>query len=330
MLMHDHMEVATHIEGLYDAIIQPRVDGFLTSIDYDGGEKVSKGDKLFTIDPASLSTELYQARASLESARASEILAERNFERALPLADIDAISESDLDQYRARYKAAKANSASAEQALRNAEINMGYTEIFAPISGIASKTQASTGDYVGPTTAISELTTIEYTDTVTVNISIPSAIYLKHLSASDSESYNNANMLSNIELTLSDSTSYPHKGEYLYTKQDSPTASSSVVIVAKFANPTLLLKDGMFARVTCDIGQSRLCTVIPQEAVSQMQGINSVWVVDDNSTANYRVVELAKRQGGMWEVVKGVAPGEKVVTAGGLKLRNGEKVTLKK
>ncbi len=322
----DKLEVATKIEGLNNAVIQPRVDGFLTAIAYDDGMPVKRGQLLFQIDPASLSTSLYSARASLESARASEILAERNYQRALPLSQIDAISQSDLDQYRATYKAAKASTKSAEEALRSAELNIGYTDIYSPIDGIAEACSATVGDYVGPSTLQNKLTTISYLDTVVVNIAIPTATYLKHISASQGQSYDNSSLLSNISLILSDSTLYDHKGEYYYTKKDTPSTTSSVIIVAKFPNPELKLKQGMFSRIRCDIGSTKECIVVPQSAVSQMQGINSVWLVEKDSIATYRQVKLAGRDNGLWVIEQGVNAGDEVITAGGLKMHNGAKV----
>ncbi len=322
----DRLEVASKIEGLNNAVIQPRVDGFLTTIAYDDGMPVKRGQLLFQIDPASLSTSLFSARASLESARASELLAQRNYERALPLAQIDAISQSDLDQYRATYKAAKASTKSAEEALRSAELNIGYTDIYSPLDGIAEACSATVGDYVGPSTLQNKLTTISYLDTVVVDISIPTATYLKHVEGKQGQSYDNSSLLSNITLVLSDSTIYNHKGEYYYTKKDTPSTTSSVVIVAKFANPELKLKQGMFSRVRCDIGSARECIVVPQSAVSQMQGVNSVWIVAKDSTATYRQVKTAGRRDGLWIVEQGVEPGDEVITAGGLKMHSGAKV----
>ncbi len=320
---YDKINFTTRIEGIRSAVIQPRVEGFLVATHYQGGMPGKRGDLLFTIDPSTYATSLLSARASLESARADEILAQRNYERAAPLAEIDAISQSDLDQYRATYKSARASTKSAEEALRSAELQIGYTKIYAPISGIASKTTATTGDYIGIGTEISQLATIAQCDTVVVELAIPTSKFLKYNS---SESFNNPNLLSQITLTLADSTLYNFEGEYYYTLAQSPSSSSTVVVAAKFPNPDLKLKDGMFARVTANIGQLRPRVVVPRTAVSQLQGVNSLWIIQADSTAQWRKVELGGSYNGQWEILEGVEPGESVVVSGTLKLHNGVKV----
>lgn len=323
-LIYDRMNFATQIEAIRSAVIQPRVDGFLVATHYQGGMPVRRGDLLFTIDPSTYATSLLSARADLEKARAAEVLAKRNYERAAPLCEIDAISESDLDQYRATYKSARAKTKSAEEALRSAELQIGYTKIYAPISGIATKTTATKGDYIGLGTQVSELCTISQCDTITVELAIPTAKYLTH---STGGSFANPDLLTDIALTLADSTLYPLAGEYDYTLTQSPSASSTVVVVAKFPNPDLKLKEGMFARVSANIGKPRESLLVPRVAVSQLQGVNSLWVVQADSTAQWRKVDLGSSYDGMWEILSGVEQGERVVVSGALKLHNSVKVT---
>ncbi len=324
--LYNSINIASQIKGINNAVIQPRVNGFLLATHYQGGMPVKRGELLFTIDPSTFSTTLYSAKASLESARASEVLAQRNLQRAEPLAAIEAISQSDLDQYRATYKAAKATTKSAEEALRSAQLEIGYTKIYAPINGIAAKTSASVGDYIGPGTLESELCTISQTDTVCVELPIATSKYLNYISGKTSGTFNNETLLSDISLTLPDSTIYAYPGQYYYTLQDTPQASSTVVIVAKFANPELRLKEGMFARVRANIGERMACITIPKTAVNQLQGVNSVWVVKRDSTAQWREVTLGNSLGDSWAIVSGIDEGEQVIVSGSLKLHNGVKV----
>ncbi|MFR9503730.1 MAG: efflux RND transporter periplasmic adaptor subunit [Rikenellaceae bacterium] len=324
--LHSQITVASQIKGLNNAVIQPRVNGFLVATHYQGGVPVKRGDLLFTIDPSTFATTLYAAQAALESAIASEVLAQRNFERAEPLAKIDAISQSDLDQYRATYKAAKASTKSAQESLRSAELEIGYTKIYAPIDGIAAKTTASIGDYIGPGTLQSELTTISQVNDIYAEVAIPTSKYLSYITEGVDGSYDNSTLLSDIKLTLPDSTTYEHQGEYYYTLMDTPTSSSTVVIAVKFPNPTLLLKEGMFARITANIGKRKALVVVPRIAVSQLQGVNSIWVIKADSTAEWRAVDLGGTFGSMWNITSGVEAGERVVVSGGLKLHNGMKV----
>lgn len=151
------MSFIGYLESNYDAVIQPRVNGYLASKRYENGMPVKKGQLLFTIDPVQLSTTMLAAEAALQSARAQEIEAKNNYERAVPLSKINAISRSQLDQYTAQYEAAAAAVRSAEQTLRNAQLEVGYTNLYAPIDGIIEHTPAHVGDYVGPGTQFSEI-----------------------------------------------------------------------------------------------------------------------------------------------------------------------------
>ncbi|MFI3294586.1 MAG: efflux RND transporter periplasmic adaptor subunit [Rikenellaceae bacterium] len=322
----DQITTATQIESLYHVIIQPRVDGFLESINYDEGMPVKKGDLLFRIEPGSFATALYSAKADLESALARELAAKNDFDRALPLSKINAISQSDLDQYTATYRAAKAASEVARQNIESAQLNIDYTQIYAPIAGLIAKTNANQGDYVGPSTKLSDLTTISYTDTIMVNIAIPTSKYLSHIPDHEQGTYDNRNLLSNIRLTLADSTIYPHQGEYHYTKKNTPKNSSTIVIVAKFPNPQLRLKEGMFAKVTANIGEEQEKILVPQSAISQVQGVNSLWMVTPDSTARFQKVTLGETQGDQWIIEQGIEPNQMVISSGAIKMHNGAKV----
>lgn len=168
-----------YLSSNFDAVIQPRVNGFLASRHFSSGMPVRRGQLLFRIDPEQLSTSMLAAEAQLESARAQAVEARNNYERAVPLARINAISQSQLDQYTAQYRAAEAAVRSAEQALRNASLNVGYTELRSPIDGIAAHAEAHVGDYVGPGTQFNVLTTVSNTDTVSVDVAIPMSQYLR-------------------------------------------------------------------------------------------------------------------------------------------------------
>ena len=321
----NRMSFVSRIESNFDALIEPRVNGYLVNRYFNSGMPVKKGQLLFTIDPNLLSTTLLSAQAALESARAREISARNDYERAVPLARIDAISRMQLDQYTAEFAAAQAAVRSAEQQVRNAQLQVGYTRIYAPIDGIIAATNAHMGDYVGVGTQFSVLTTISNIDTVAVNVAIPMAQYLR-FAGSRPSIYENEGLLSDITLSLADGTVYPARGSYAYTQKDVSSTMGTIVLVVKFANPDYMLKPGQFARVTTDVGPALPYVVVPQRAVTQMQDIGSVWVVGRDSTAQYRRVELGRVEGDRWCILSGVAAGEWVVTAGIQKLHDGQKV----
>lgn len=319
------MQFIAPIAANYSATIQPRISGFLLSSSFKNGMPVKRGDLIFTLDDAPQRANRLAAEAALSSAKAKAAEAKRNYERAIPLARINAISQTQLDQYTAENLAAIASVKSAEQTLRNAHLDESYTRIYAPISGIISTSAATAGDYIGPGTQFSTLTTIQNIDTVGVDLAIPMREYLA-LSGRKEFSYDNASLLSNIRLRVADGSEYPEKGFYQYTRQSIASEMGTIVLVVGFRNPDYALKVGQFARISASIGGEKERIVVPQRAVSQIQDISSVWVIRPDSTAEYREVKLGDTAGEWWIVESGVAKGEVVATTGLQKLRNGMKV----
>lgn len=321
----NRMSFIGYLSSNFDAVIQPRINGFLLSKRFSNGMPVKRGQLLFTIDPDQLSTTMLAAEAALQSAKAQALEAQNNYERAVPLAKINAISQAQLDQYTAQYKAAEASVRSAEQTLSSARMNVGYTELRSPIDGIIEHTAAHVGDYVGPGTQFSVLTTVSNIDTLTVDVAIPMSQYLR--CAGDRTSiYDNEGLLSDIRLVLADGSRYPLEGIYDYTRKDVSSTTGTLVVVVMFPNPDESLKPGQFARVEANVGPVRPRVVVPQQAVSQAQDISSVWVVEADSTVQYRRVTPGDTYGAMWCIDEGLDRGEQVVVAGQQKLHNGAKV----
>lgn len=321
----NRMSFIGYLSSNFDAVIQPRINGFLASKEYENGMPVKRGQLLFTIDPAQLSTTMLAAEAALASARAQAAEARNNYDRAVPLARLDAISQAQLDQYTAQYKAAEATVRSAEQTLSSARMNVGYTELRSPIDGIIEHTAAHVGDYVGPGTQFNVLTTVSNTDTLTVDVALPMAQYLRYAGPRKSL-YDNEGLLSDIRLTLADGIVYPLEGIYDYTRKDVSNTTGTLVLVVMFPNPDQTLKPGQFARVEANVGPVLRRIVIPQQAVSQTQNINSVWIVGPDSTAHYRRITPGDTYGALWCVDEGLQAGEWVVVAGQQKLRDKQKV----
>ena len=321
----NRMEFIGYLASNFDAVIQPRVNGYLLTKQFANGMPVKRGQLLFTIDPDQLSTSMLAAEAALQSARAQAVEARNNYDRAVPLARINAISQSQFDQYTAQFRAAEAAVQSAEQALRNARMNVSYTELRSPIDGTISNTSAHVGDYVGPGTQFTVLTTVSNTDTMTVDVAIPMLQYLR-LAGGSTSLYDNEGLLSDIRLTLADGTQYPGEGFYSYTRKDIPNATGTLVLVVAFPNPDGTLKPGQFARVAANVGPVRPHVVVPQRCVIQSQGQASVWVVGPDSTVRYRHIEPGGTYGDMWCIDRGLQAGEAVVANGVQKMRDGAKV----
>lgn len=325
-LLPTPMTFTGQLSSNYSAVIQPRVSGYLTAKNYEKGMPVRRGQLLYTIDPSQINTQLLAAEASLNAARATAIEARNNYERAVPLAKIEAISQSQLDQYTAAYKSATASVKSAEQQLRNARLESGYTRIYSPIDGIIGQTSASVGDYVGVGTEFSVLATVENIDTVSVNLSIPVSEYLALRPTDSLPSYDNSRLLSNIRLRLADRTLYPYEGKYSYTEQDVGSQTGTIVIVVNFPNPAHLLKAGQYARLSADVGTPQPSILVPQRAVVQSLDRTSVWVVSADSTLAFRDVTLGATVDSLWIVRQGLNAGEMVLVDGIQRARSGERI----
>lgn len=308
------------------AVIQPRVNGFLLTKNYGDGMPVKRGELLFTIDSRELMSSQLSTEAELESARAQLLEARNNYERAKPLAKIEAISQSQLDSYAAQYAAAKAQVSSLEQSLKSAKLQVGYTRIYSPIDGIAAASSSNPGDYVGPATKFDVLTTISRSDTMTFEIDLPMREYLE-LKGVDRQSFENSDFVKSVKMQLQDGRHYPYSGSYDYTIKSINPSEGSIAIVVKFANPDYWLKDGEYARVTVEMGTPQRVVTIPAVAISQNQGAEFVWVVKADSTLEYRAVKMSRVVGDTAIIESGLKAEERVLTTGLQKVKSSQKIT---
>ncbi len=327
------MEFVGQTDGTQSALLQPRVNGYLLAMHYRRGMPVHRGQLLFEIDPGEAQAGVRAAEASLASARAQLVQAANDHERAVPLAAINAISRSQLDMYSARLEAARAGVEVALSQLHDARLALGYTKIHAPIDGIIGVDDLSLGEYVGPGTRHAVLNTISRTDSVRVEIALPVARYLEiaeHIRATGGKihpAYQNRELLSNVRMTLPGGGLYPWPGRYLHTAQSVGAGMGTIALTVIFPNPEGLLKAGEYARITADVGPPRRSVLVPQRAVSESQGVSSVWVLKADSTVEYRRVTPA----GTWNryriLTGGIEAGEAVLTSGQQKIRQGMKVS---
>ncbi len=312
----------------HDVTIQPRVSGYLLSIHYQQGMPVRKGQLLFRLDSNPMQVEVTRAQAALASAKSQLVEAQNNYNRSVPLARINAISQSALDQATATLASAQANLRSAQAALRSAELDLSYTTIYAPTDGVIGETVGSVGDYVGVGTNNPVLNTISNIDSIYVYISIPTAKYLSIVERDslDRPLYDNMGLLTDVDMTLADGTLYPYKGEYKFTERAVNSQTGAVVIRVLFPNPERYLKPGQYVKINADVGGGTGTVLVPQRAVMQSQGVNSVYVVGRDSTVQYRKVTLGDTYGTEWGILDGLQPGEMVLTEGLLKVRSGMKI----
>jgi RND family efflux transporter MFP subunit len=322
-----HEGVAT-LEGFITANINAQVQGYIISRDYKEGSLVKKGDLLFQIDPRPFEATLDQAKGNLAVAQSNQTKADADVKRAIKLFQEKVISDQERDTYTNSASSTKANVQAAEAAVRTAEINLGYTKIIAPIDGIVGIATAHVGDLVGPGTG--PLTSISQVDPIKAAVNIGEQSFTEfitdHPDPDERERY-----LQGLEfdLALADGSPYPHKGQFYAEDRNLDPKTGSIRMEFTFPTPGNRLRPGQFGKVRAVIKVAKGALVIPDPAVTELQGNRLVAVVDGGNKIAMRPVKLGERSAGMWQVIDGVKPGEKVVVQGLMKVPPGSTVTVK-
>lgn len=322
------MTFACQTYGLREIKIEPRVAGYLREIGYEEGMPVRKGQRLISIEQDEYLADVASAEASVASAIAQKVNAQNTYNRYLPLAKRNAISQSSLDSATADLLQASADVKSAKATLRSAQTNLSYTDFYAPFDGIIGATNGSVGEYVGVGTEYEIINTISDLDSIYVHLSIPARIYLTLVQQEflGVQLFDNQHLLSNIRMRLSSGELYPYEGAYKFTERAVNSETGSVVIYVLFPNPERILKSGEYVSVEADLGSMREKMLIPSRAVMQTQGSNGVFTVDAKGVVRYRAVTLGETHGTLWEVLSGLNPQDRVLVEGLQKVHNGETI----
>jgi membrane fusion protein (multidrug efflux system) len=315
--------------GVADIEIRARVNGYLEAIHFREGGRVKKGQLLYSIDKSELLQELTAAQAQLAAAQTQLAYAESDVARYRPLAEMNAVSQRDLDSAVARHEAAIAQVDAAEAGLRLAEIDLSYSEITAPIAGLIGLSQAKVGDYVGQSPNPVVLNTLSDTDPIHVRFPIGEREYLE-LSGRHREADREANRKNakdpRLELLLADGSVHPYKGRIEFIQRNVDASTGTLMLEASFPNPDLVLRPGQYGRVrtVVDVLEDQL--LVPQRSVQELQGEYQVWVVKEDGSVELRHVEMGRRVDWRWVVREGLSPGDVVVADGIQRLRAGVKV----
>ncbi len=302
------------LAGSVDAQIRAQVSGYLMTQAYREGSKVKQGELLFEIDPRPFQAVLAQAEAQRGKT-------ELDVKRLTPLAKEQAVSQEELDD---AVQADKANQAAVDAA----RLNLGFTKITSPIEGIAGIATADVGDLVGPTTG--DLTAVSTVDPIKAYFTVSEQEYLgcPECFACEGACPAKGNV-NGLELILADGSVYPRKGTlYLADRQVDPR-TGTLKVAALFPNPNALLRPGQFARVRAVTRTQRGALLVPQRAVTELQGNYQVAIVGADDTVAIRPVAVGERIGSAWIIRQGVQAGERVVVEGIQKARQGAKVTPK-
>jgi len=328
-------------DGFVNAQIQPQVSGYVVRQDYREGGDVHKGQVLFEIDPRPLQAVLEQAQGQLAQARGNVLqaqaqaqLAALNVQRDTPLAAEHAIAQSQLDTEVKTQQADEATVASqqaavqaAEAAVRQAELNVGFTKVRSLIDGVAGQAAVQVGNLVNTS---SVLTSVSQVNPIKAYFYISEQEYLSL--AAQAKSSGAADLLNSgsaipLKLTLSNDKVYPASGRIIFVDRSVSAQTGSIRMAAAFANPGNLLRPGQFGRISAQTDVLRNAVVAPQRAVTELQGVNQVYVVDAGNVAHVRTVKLGAQVGPNIVLLSGVAAGERVITEGNDKVKDGMKVS---
>jgi RND family efflux transporter MFP subunit len=318
--------VAT-LDGYVNAQIQPQVTGYVIRQTYKEGSFVHKGQILFHIDPRPFQAVLEQANAQLAQTQAQLAKTAMDVDRDTPLAKERAIAQSQLDNDIQANRAAKAAVKAAGAQVEQAQLNLEFTEVKSLVDGMAGIAQVQIGNLVNPTTV---LTSVSKLNPIKAYFSISEQEYIHFADRINADAQKETP--SNgppFELILADGSVYPHKGTGLLANRQVDVSTGSIQIVCSFPNPQNFLRPGQFGRLRAAPEVRRGALLVPQKAVSELQGSYQVAVVGADNKVSIRAVKAGDRVGPMWIVEGGVKPGEQVVVEGLQKVQNGGTVKIK-
>jgi RND family efflux transporter MFP subunit len=329
-------------DGLVNADVRAQVTGYLSKQGYQEGAFVKQGQLLFQIDPRPFQAaldqsegQLAQAKAALANAQAVQGRTQLDVARYTPLAMEQAASQQDLDNAVqnnlaaiATVETAKAQIKTYEAAVETAKINLGFTRLVAPIDGIAGQAQLQVGALVTPNSGV--VTSVSTVDPIKVYFTVGEPQYLAWRKRFPTETSSEAAGKSlHLQLILADGSTYPHEGSFYFADRQVNESTGAIRIAGLFPNPGSVLRPGGYAKVRAVISTQHDALLVPQRAVSELQGSYQVAVVDSNNKVSIRSVTVGDRVGTRWIIADGLNRGEQVVAEGVQKVRTGAQVNSK-
>jgi RND family efflux transporter MFP subunit len=313
------------LDGYPNAQIRAQVAGYLLKQDYVEGGRVKQGDLLFEIDARPFQAVLDQTLAKLEQDQAMLRKTELDVNRYTPLAKEKAVSQQELDDAIQANLAAKAALAADKAAVESARLNLGFTKIISPVDGIAGLAQAQIGDLVGPGSAV--LTTVSTVDPIRAYFNVNEQFYLtyrrEHPASSDDVSPEKAIPL---QLILSDGTVYPKSGQWLFTSRQVDINTGTLQVAASFTNSDYGLRPGQYALIRAQTELHKGALLIPQRAVSELQGAYQVATLDETNGVHIKKVTVGNQVGAEWLIESGLAPNDRIIAEGVQKIKEGQVV----
>ena len=318
------MEWVGTTDGSNNALIRAQVSGYLLKRPYTEGSFVKRGDLLFQLDPSKFQTALDQALGELAKAQAQFTKTKQDVDRDTPLAKEGAISQKELDDSVQAHAATKGSLAAAKAAVEQAKLNLSWTRIAAPIDGVVGISKAQIGDLIDAST---ELTSISTLDPIKVYFPVSEQEYFEaaekiqqgYKDKVEGKEYS----LAPLELVLGGEKVYPHKGQFHLVDRQVDTKTGTIRVAALFPNPNNLLRPGQFAKVRAVTRTKERAILVPQRAVTEMQGSYQVAVVTPENKVDLRPVKVGQRSGSLWIIDHGLKQGERVVVEGLQKVKAG-------
>ena len=313
------------LDGSVNADIRPKVEGYVLRQFYKEGQFVRRNDPLFEIDPRQFRAALEQARGSLARAEAQAANAAKDVERFTPLAAQRAISQQELDHALSAERDGKGAVASARAAVDQAALSLGWTRVTSPIDGIVGIARTQVGDLVSPQSVMATVSTV---DPIRVTIGISEREYMDRAASINRASYPTTERGPSLDLIFADGTVFPEKGKAVLVDRDVNVKTGTLTVKGFFPNPHNILRPGQYAHVRAELGMRPGALVVPQRAVTELQGGARVAVAGADGKAEIRSVELGPRTADLFVVEKGLQAGEKVIVTGLQFLRPGTPISI--
>ena len=298
--------------GQSDIEIKPRVEGWVKSIHFKEGSQVQKGQLLYVIQDDELRDREQAAQAQLVQANVLLAKEKSDLDRVKPLTEMNALSKRDLDAAQSSYDAQQQSVAAARASLNNAQVQLSYARITAPISGTIGISKAQVGDFVTKGLGQPPINTISSIGAMRIRFAITENDYLKFSQKVNKENVKNLE----VQFILNDGTVFPETGKLDFANREIDPTTGSLLVQALVENKTRLLRPGQYVKVRFKSDEISNAVLVPQQAINQMQNIYMAFVVNDSNKINPRPVKTGVRSGSNWVVTEGLKAGEKVALIG--------------
>jgi RND family efflux transporter MFP subunit len=320
----NYQEFTGRIEAVERVELRPRVSGYIESVAFREGAEVKKGDVLIVIDPRPYDAALKRALAELARAESASRQAQSERERAVKLLALRALSQEEFDARTAGSEKSSADVQAAQAAVDAAQLDLEFTRVRAPISGVVGQAEITAGNFVS--SGASVLTRLVSIDPVYVSFDGDEAAYLRQEQRAREQGAGKARQPQSVEIGLANEEGYPHAGVMVFTDNQLDPATGTIRARARLSNRDRLFTPGLFARLRLGEGASHPAVLIEDSAVGTDQTRRFVYVVKADNTLEYREVELGALHEGLRVVRSGLAAGEHIVVKGLQRVRPGATV----